>query len=42
MPEITGLLPSAGKRANAWLTLDNICVIGGGVPAGQVEMGCFS
>ena len=28
--------------AHAWLTLENICVIGGGIPASQVEIARFS
>lgn len=31
-----------GMTAHAWLTLDGACVIGGGAPAGQVEIARLS
>lgn len=30
-----------GIAAHAWLTSENVCVIGGGVPAGQTEIARF-
>jgi len=31
----------AGIAAHAWLTLENICIVGGGIPADQVEIARF-